>query len=298
MNTRPDPFDELDHALAGQRLLSKAIAEATERRDTRAMRSLSDLSHELGADIDRLLKATAATMAGPHAEPSVAVGDVVRVGNGTTLWQVIEEDGDRLVCLSRRRMQKTHARARLSLVCRQGDPSMTWHTYVCEGCLESCWLGLDHGRRWIYCTNCEQEKSHDSTMLVAGRTDYYEKRNTEHRGELAKQLRLLDDSLAMLEQLGVRVKIEELDEDDCLVMAEHGRGKTTWFVYLDSRLPVARQVGCLGNAWRYMLPANEHRWSQEEWRRDEEDHAMEWFSLSWPHKHALIDDEAIQRALR
>lgn len=51
-----DPFAQLDHALAGQRLLSHAIAEATERRDTRAMRSLSDLSKELSGDIARLLK--------------------------------------------------------------------------------------------------------------------------------------------------------------------------------------------------------------------------------------------------
>ncbi|GGB19557.1 hypothetical protein GCM10011492_06760 [Flexivirga endophytica] len=60
LSKRPavDPFERLDHALAGQRLLSRAIAQATDRRDTRAMRSLSDLSNELSADVDRLLRVT------------------------------------------------------------------------------------------------------------------------------------------------------------------------------------------------------------------------------------------------
>lgn len=54
----PDPFDQLDHALAGQRLLTKAILAAIERRDVRAIDALSNLRAELDVDVDRLLVVT------------------------------------------------------------------------------------------------------------------------------------------------------------------------------------------------------------------------------------------------
>ena len=53
-----DPFAELDHAMAGVRLLSKAIASAAERGDARAIRGLSDLREQLSDDVTVLLRET------------------------------------------------------------------------------------------------------------------------------------------------------------------------------------------------------------------------------------------------
>lgn len=52
-------FEQLEYAMAGVRLLSRAIREATERGDARAIRGLSNLRDELSADVDRLLRMTA-----------------------------------------------------------------------------------------------------------------------------------------------------------------------------------------------------------------------------------------------
>ena len=54
-----DPFAELDHAMAGVRLLSKAIASAAERGDARAITGLSDLREQLSDDVTVLLRETA-----------------------------------------------------------------------------------------------------------------------------------------------------------------------------------------------------------------------------------------------
>lgn len=53
-----DPFDQLDHALAGVRLLSKAILAAIERGDVRAIDALGDLRVEMEKDVDKLIAAT------------------------------------------------------------------------------------------------------------------------------------------------------------------------------------------------------------------------------------------------
>ena len=61
--------------------------------------------------------------------------------------------------------------------------------------------------------------------------------------------------------------------------------------------PGGDQVDVLGNAWRYLLPANSPKWSDPDtWIRDKDDPEMQWSQRWWKHSRALVDDDAIRRA--
>lgn len=219
-------------------------------------------------------------------EKTIHPGDVVRVGGGRALWQVIAEEADRFVCVTQTRgIEVRHARSRVTLLYRRGDPVLAWHALVCVQCLDHRWLSFSDGSRWMHCPTCDRSTVHDNWDRRA-RCDFGEEENERKREALAANLRALDESLDMLEQLGVRVAMCEdlVAEGQGIVFrvtAERGRGRTTWFIELASNLSIADQVTYLGVAWQEMLPANQPIWL-ENWDRCRDDPALERLTIVRP----------------
>lgn len=238
---------------------------------------------------------------GPAVGDLVRVGDIVQVGRGRTLWDVEDTcPGGRAVLRDGRR-RSTAAVERLSIVHMADDPDVEnrWGRLMCGKCARIS-VSSSRTSRWQHCQSCGRDTLHEYAGAPEAhdyRTQVQVSTYEREQEQAARDLQVLQASLDMLDQLGIRVSVCELREEDAIIHAERGRGKTTWFLYLDERLTIRDQVVVLGNCWRFMLPANNDHWMKD-WIPNEKDPELEWREVWWEHERAIIDDTSAARALR